>query len=225
MTINEWESLLEKFKRSPDKDIQQILKVSYDDLNDFEKEIFLDIACFFRGQNIEDVKNMVKHVYDFDPSHGIRVLVNKCLIKVQYSHVKMHDLMQDMGREIVRQESPKELGKRSILWLHQDIVHVLEDNTGTSEVNITIQDNWLKCMEVDWDGEAFKSMKNLKVLIFNNVTCSKSLKYLPNSLKVLKWQGYPSSSLPADFRPKKLVEFNIGYSNLSSMEIVRIQTI
>jgi hypothetical protein len=41
----------------------------------------------------------------------------------------MHDLLQEMGREIVRQESPKEPGKRSRLWFHEDVRHVLEENT------------------------------------------------------------------------------------------------
>jgi hypothetical protein len=34
-----------------------------------------------------------------------------------------------MGKEIVRQESPKEPEKRSRLWFHDDIVHVLKENT------------------------------------------------------------------------------------------------
>jgi hypothetical protein len=34
-----------------------------------------------------------------------------------------------MGKEIVRQESPKEPGKRSRLWCPEDIVQVLEENT------------------------------------------------------------------------------------------------
>ena len=33
-----------------------------------------------------------------------------------------------MGKEIVRQESPKEPGKRSRLWLPEDIIQVLEVN-------------------------------------------------------------------------------------------------
>ncbi|MCI37660.1 resistance protein, partial [Trifolium medium] len=41
----------------------------------------------------------------------------------------MHDLVQDMGREIVRQESPDHPGKRSRLWFTKDIVEVLEKNT------------------------------------------------------------------------------------------------
>ena len=41
----------------------------------------------------------------------------------------MHDLVQQMGREIVRQESPEELGECSRLWFHEDVRHVLEENT------------------------------------------------------------------------------------------------
>ena len=36
----------------------------------------------------------------------------------------MHDLLQEMGKEIVRQHS-KEPGKRSRLWNHEDIHLVL----------------------------------------------------------------------------------------------------
>ncbi|KAI9108224.1 hypothetical protein K1719_020707 [Acacia pycnantha] len=48
-TINEWESALDLYKSSPDKGIQQVLRVSYEDLEEVEKQIFLDIACFFKG--------------------------------------------------------------------------------------------------------------------------------------------------------------------------------
>jgi len=37
-------------------------------------------------------------------------------------------LIEDMGKEIVRQESPKEPGKRNRLWFHEDIFQVLEGN-------------------------------------------------------------------------------------------------
>jgi hypothetical protein len=41
----------------------------------------------------------------------------------------MHDLLRDMGREIVRDKSPKELEKRSRLWFHEDVLDVLSDQT------------------------------------------------------------------------------------------------
>jgi hypothetical protein len=69
------------------------------------------------------------------------VLVDKSLIKITWGHmsctneVTLHDLIEDMGKEIVRQESIKEPGERSRLWFHQDIVHVLNKNT-VSKTNI-----------------------------------------------------------------------------------------
>jgi hypothetical protein len=41
----------------------------------------------------------------------------------------MHDLLQEMGKEIVRRESPTEPGRRSRLWFYNDILHVLKNNT------------------------------------------------------------------------------------------------
>ena len=41
----------------------------------------------------------------------------------------MHDLLQKMGQAIVHQECPKDPGKRSRLWLFEDIDNVLTKNT------------------------------------------------------------------------------------------------
>ncbi|KAI3788848.1 hypothetical protein L2E82_01626 [Cichorium intybus] len=46
----------------------------------------------------------------------------------------MHQLIKEMGREVVHQESPKDPGKRSKLWRHQDCFEVLQDHTGTKRV-------------------------------------------------------------------------------------------
>jgi hypothetical protein len=66
---------------------------------------------------------------DFLPNHGIGVLRDKSLITIdERGTFMMHDLLQEMGREIVRQESRKEPGKRSRVWYHDDARHVLEQN-------------------------------------------------------------------------------------------------
>ena len=41
----------------------------------------------------------------------------------------MHDLLEEMGLEIVRQQSMKEPGKRSRLRIAEDICHVFTNNT------------------------------------------------------------------------------------------------
>ncbi|KAI4334706.1 hypothetical protein L6164_013420 [Bauhinia variegata] len=46
----------------------------------------------------------------------------------------MHALIQEMGREIVRQKSPLKPGEWSRLWFYEDILHVLEENMGTDMI-------------------------------------------------------------------------------------------
>ena len=40
----------------------------------------------------------------------------------------MHDLLQEMAREVVRKESPDELGRQSRLWSSKDVYQVLTNN-------------------------------------------------------------------------------------------------
>ena len=61
---------------------------------------------------------------------GLRILIDKSLLKISKNNkLWMHDLLRDMGRDIVRQESRDELGKSSRLWLYEDIDHMLKNNT------------------------------------------------------------------------------------------------
>ena len=41
------------------------------------------------------------------------------------NELRMHDLIRDMGREIVREMAPKDLGKRNRLWFNEDALNVL----------------------------------------------------------------------------------------------------
>ncbi|PNX97863.1 TMV resistance protein N-like, partial [Trifolium pratense] len=47
--IQEWESALHRYEIIPNKEIQNILKVSFDALEEDEQSVFLDIACFYTG--------------------------------------------------------------------------------------------------------------------------------------------------------------------------------
>lgn len=123
--IFEWRSALEKLKRIPYKEIQKKLKISFDALDDTEKDIFLDIACFFIGM----AKNCASRILDgcgFFSEIGISVLNRRSLITFNEDNTLwMHDLLRDMGREIVRAECPNDPGKRSRLWFHEEVYDVL----------------------------------------------------------------------------------------------------
>ena len=127
-TKPEWRSAIDKYERIPNEEIQKILEISYEGLDKTEKDIFLDIACFFKGFHKEYVIDILD-ACNLYPIYGIRRLIDKCLITVQYDKLLMHDLLQQMGRDIVQRESPDLPGERSRLWCYEDVQKVLTQNT------------------------------------------------------------------------------------------------
>lgn len=93
------ELALQKFKLVPMDKIQVRLKISFDGLSNVEKETFLHIACFFEGNDIDRVIEILDHL-NLYMHFGLQVLIKKSLVKVSSSN--MHNLLQQMDREIVR---------------------------------------------------------------------------------------------------------------------------
>ena len=120
----EWESTLNKYERIPSRDIQKILQISNDGLNDIEQDIFLDIACFFKGYDYDEVVDILR-ACDLYPDSGISKLIDKCLLTKEGNRLWMHDLLQQMGREVARQESQGNPRQRSRLWNYEEAFDVL----------------------------------------------------------------------------------------------------
>ncbi|KAH9726328.1 ADP-ribosyl cyclase/cyclic ADP-ribose hydrolase [Citrus sinensis] len=202
-----WESAINKLQRILHPSILEVLKISYDDLDDKEKSIFLDVACFFRGEHVNPIMKFF-NASGFYPEIGISVLVDKSLIAIDsHKKITMHDLLQELGREIVRQESinPE---NRSRLWHHQDIYEVLTYNTSLPSnlsaeklVLLEVPDNDIEQL---WDCVKHYSklnqiihaaynkliakapnptlMPRLNKLVILNLRGSKSLKSLPSGI-------------------------------------------
>ncbi|KAL4628703.1 hypothetical protein ACB092_05G258900 [Castanea dentata] len=133
-SIVEWKSALERLKEGPGRIVIQVLEISLDVLEDLVKEIFLYIACLFNHEKKDYVVEIL-HSLDLYPEIGLRELIDKSLLKISNNNeLWMHNLLGEMGRNIVRQESPDEPGRHRILWLFKDIDHVLRNNTGTEAV-------------------------------------------------------------------------------------------
>uniref|UniRef100_A0A2N9EK43 ADP-ribosyl cyclase/cyclic ADP-ribose hydrolase n=1 Tax=Fagus sylvatica TaxID=28930 RepID=A0A2N9EK43_FAGSY len=171
--------------------------------------------------------------------YNLDVLVDKSLIFInEKGTLWMHDLLQDMGKEIVRRESPKEPGGRSRLWLYEDVLHVLKNNSGTEAVE-GIMLNTPKKKEEHLSAEAFSKMKKLRLLKignvqlpqdlirFNvqlpqdlirfNVQLPQGLNYLSNELHIVEWHGYPLKSMPTNFQPNHLVELRMRCSRIKQL--------
>ncbi|KAG2668411.1 hypothetical protein I3760_15G159400 [Carya illinoinensis] len=133
----QWKSAMDEYRKIPHQDIQKILQTSYDRLSDNEKKVFLDIACFFNGQvRLDDVTVKILDSFGFCPNFSIPRLRENCLISECGGKLQMHSLLRDMGREIVRRESPNNPGARSRLFFHGDIRKVLEEDL-VSQIKIS----------------------------------------------------------------------------------------
>ncbi|GLJ55256.1 hypothetical protein SUGI_1185810 [Cryptomeria japonica] len=101
-----WTEALSNITLNPDihRRVYNTLKISYNALSDEEKEIFLDIACFFIGQDKTHPIVFWKSIYKMVDT-SIFNLVMKSLIKIDDEGLfDMHDHLRDMGRTIAETE-------------------------------------------------------------------------------------------------------------------------
>ena len=143
--VDVWHSAIKKIRSVPHPKIQDKLKISYESLDPMEKDIFLDIACFFKGMKTDKVMDILDSC-GYCPQIGIEILIERSLITLNWNNeLGMHDLLQEMGRDIVFQESPNDSSKRSRLWSQEDIDHVLTKNKVGANYFATV--GWF-CMQV-----------------------------------------------------------------------------
>ncbi|KAH9790018.1 Disease resistance-like protein DSC1 [Citrus sinensis] len=220
--IQDWESAMNKMKRIPHVDIQRVLKVSYDGLDDEEQNIFLDIACFFKGED----KDCVIRFLDgcgFSAEIGISVLVDKCLMIISNNTIMMHDLLQEMGREIVRQESIKDPGKRSRLWHHEDIYNVLTKNMGTESIE-GISLDMSEVEDIHLNARSFTNMHKLRFFKLYSSHYGENVNKVHNfrglestELRYLQWHGCPLKSLSSKIHPENLVSLEMPHSSIKQL--------
>jgi len=128
-TKEKWNTVIFELKKIPPHNVIEKLKISFNGLrNEMEKEFFLDVCCFFIGKGIAYATKIL-NACGVDVDTGIRVLIERGLIKVKNNKFGMHPLLREMGREIICEISGKESGKNSELWFDKDVEYALPDNT------------------------------------------------------------------------------------------------
>ncbi|KAI5315214.1 hypothetical protein L3X38_044390 [Prunus dulcis] len=210
----EWEVQWKKVKRVQIREIQKVLRISYDGLDDNENEIFLDIACFHKGCKRNDVERMLDSC-DFFGEAGINELVDRSLISISYSctswedkleaRIEMHDLVQEMGRAIAREQ-------RSRLFMTKDVYQVLTNYEGDGHVQAISTDLYeIQRLHSALEHANFEKMYQLRFLCVRSFRKSSIVSLdLPNSLRFLQWHGYPLKSLPSKFSAQNLVVLDIS---------------
>ncbi|KAH9288682.1 hypothetical protein KI387_032799, partial [Taxus chinensis] len=116
-TRSYWELELDKVRNLLPDDIIQRLKISFDGLDGEEKQIFMDIACFFTDEK----KDMAMRIWKgsgWNAQHALQTLRDKSLVELEDERFyiqgkqfvfRMHDHLRDLGRQMADQFSPPRL--------------------------------------------------------------------------------------------------------------------
>ncbi|TQE04825.1 hypothetical protein C1H46_009539 [Malus baccata] len=234
-TPAEWKSQLEKLKKFPNEGIMKPLRVSFEGLDPTQKDIFLDISCFFIGWDKDDVAKILDGC-NFFATIGISDLRERCLITVERNKLNMHDLLREMAKLINSEKSPRHPGEWSRLWNRQEVTKVLRDNSGTEEVEGLVlnfpADPWRRSSGMpSFSTEAFANMKKLRLLQLYNVQLNGEYKHLSKELIWLRWFDCALKSIPDDFfdQPRlvileitssRLVQVWVGSKSLENLKIL-----
>ncbi|XP_040996166.1 disease resistance protein RPV1-like [Juglans microcarpa x Juglans regia] len=219
-TMDAWESEREKLKAILNPKIMDVLQISFNGLQELQKELFLDMVCFFGGRDI--FSNMLlerfgHYCIDLD------VLVERSLVSKTYQGTLiMHDLLKELGKEIVRRECPEEPGRRSRLFCHEDVFNVLKNDTGTDATKAIVVDFCPETKDQRLNAKALSKMRKLRYFEIHHSRTLKwrrnPLKYLPTiELRYLELPGYYLKSFPSSFQLGNLTVLRMPFSRMKQL--------
>ncbi|XP_072075608.1 LOW QUALITY PROTEIN: disease resistance protein RPP2A [Arachis hypogaea] len=107
-SIEEWENVLDSFKRFPFQDVWQVLKENIDSVGSEEKEIFLELAYLSHlliGVDRNDICQILQGAGHPDASRAIKGIEEHSLVWFDEDKLCMNRLLQGIGREMYMKES------------------------------------------------------------------------------------------------------------------------
>ncbi|GJZ80175.1 Toll/interleukin-1 receptor domain-containing protein, partial [Tanacetum coccineum] len=205
----EWMSTMDRLRDIPESEILDKLKISYDGLKPVEKELFLDIACFFRGKR----KWYLMEIFNacgFHPEIGIKVLIQKSLITLDSDEeFGMHDLIQEMGHYIVRGEHPNNPEKHSRVWKHAEVRNMCFGDA-------TVENDQIEAIEFPHDihwPHVIMLISKMKKLRWLHLVTYTGCPYEGN--------GEAPNCLSNELRKQKLLW--MGYKYLSQLKVLHLE--
>ncbi|CAN6698985.1 unnamed protein product [Malus baccata var. baccata] len=210
-SIDRWQAVMDSYdsyNREPYRGIQKILRKSYDTLDYVMQQVFLDIACFFKGEDKDYVLQILRSLKLSVPQDCIDVLIEKAIITIEYNRILMHDLLEKMGKRIVREESPNEPGEWSRLWHHEDVYRVLTENRGTKKIKGIVV-KLPKPDVIPLNAKSFFKMVNLEILKIRNAHFSGCVEYLPDDLRWIEFGGDGLQGWGSNILQKHVLTFNL----------------
>ncbi|KAH7431019.1 hypothetical protein KP509_08G025300 [Ceratopteris richardii] len=220
-----WEESFHYLQRNKHK-LFDVLRISFDGLDDYAKEAFLDICCFLIDDEDQDfVCAVLKACYGMGRTY-LHELQNKCLITTYVDEdedvrrIRVHDQLRDMGRQIVRQD------RRDRAWNEETANDILQDERARSSLrglsirgHIPLPVEALDCrclpqlrilvVKEDWRYRWTERGEYFPQNVFTDVRCG--------GLRWLRWQLAPFQQLPHGLCSPDIRVLELRHSNLSEV--------
>uniref|UniRef100_A0A6N2KQF3 TIR domain-containing protein n=1 Tax=Salix viminalis TaxID=40686 RepID=A0A6N2KQF3_SALVM len=211
----EWEIEIVEWQNIPHNDIQAKLRVSFDALDVDSSDIFLDIACFFVGQDKDYVANIVGARYRCHPEVAFRTLIGRSLIRIDTENQNklwMHDIVRKMGREIICRRSDNHPENYSRIVLPEYVHTVLSKEMGTEVVEgLALHE------QRSFSTKSFTKFRHLKLLQITGAHLTGSYSLLPRRVICACCAECPLKSLPSDFHLSELVILDMQGSKVRKL--------
>ncbi|KAL1822025.1 hypothetical protein ACET3Z_008803 [Daucus carota] len=198
----------------------------------------LDVFGCTSLQNLPDLSNLTdsRHLNLVRNSSNIKVILLKLLLQVGVTYFSsfkahlptrrfqngsvikaagMHTLIQDMGKEVILEESKH--GKTKWLYLCDgNACHALQNLEGTDTVEGLILN--LSMMERHVSAKIFERFLNLRLLeIFGAHDIKGNFENSFQELRCIRWSHCPWTRIPISFRPQKLVSLNMPFNKFKTL--------
>ncbi|KAK3435798.1 hypothetical protein EUGRSUZ_C00513 [Eucalyptus grandis] len=179
-----WVETLENLRNVPHTDVQEKLKISYNALAHNEKQMFLDIACFFIGDDKRFATYFWKDLR-LRPDSGLARMIELSLINYDDDNkLRMHDQLRDLDRAIARTEG-KQPWLCNRLW-GEEAMKVLRHKNDNENIEALHLDE--RGSREFMERGSFTKMPNLKFLHLNAVGFAGDFKESLTELRWLKWE-------------------------------------
>ncbi|XP_019085619.1 PREDICTED: disease resistance protein RML1A-like [Camelina sativa] len=222
-SLKEWDDALCRFVQAPDKNVMEILKISYNGLEETDKNVFLHVACLFNGEPLQRATTLLDDG-ELQACLGLKILAEKSLIEITADgNIKIHNLVDQTARAIVNEESVQRSQKRKVLWDPYQIYKLLERNKMSEPTNcmaLHMCDMVLPLhlggyRKYNGDLKFLKVYKHLDHIESKLHLSSDDTNLLSSRLRLLHWDTFPLTTFPCRFRPQDLVEVSLHCSNLT----------
>ncbi|KAL1222980.1 Disease resistance-like protein CSA1 [Cardamine amara subsp. amara] len=218
-----WEYILEAVKKNSNMLFQDVWRFFTDQLNERQKDVFLDIVCFFKSEDEYFVRSLLDS-QNSDSTNAVsevKDLIKKFLITISDGQVEMNDLLYALGKDI---------GSRRWLrmWNYKDIISKLKkmELSDAHYVRGIFLDMSKLTKSIYLDSSTFIDMRNLRYLKIYDSCCprqckangklcfSDGLEFPLEDVQYLHWLKFPLKELPTDFIPRNLVDLRLPHSKI-----------